>query len=58
MEQLVILDYTNATVDIYDIDPEVDITDDYIDSLGHNPNNCFWMIGEDIEVIKHRYLLK
>lgn len=54
MEQLVILDYTNATVDIYDIDPEVDITDDYIDSLGHNPNNCFWMIGENIEIIRHR----
>ena len=58
MEKLVVLDYTNATVDFYDVDSEADIDESYIESLGHNTNCCSWMFGENIEITFHKEILK
>ena len=58
MEDLVILDYSNSTVHFYKADSNADINDDYIEKLGFNTNECSWMFAEDIEVIKHKGILK
>lgn len=58
MEDLVILDYSNSTLHFYKVDSNADINDDYIEKLGFNTNECSWMFAEDIEVIKHKGILK
>ena len=58
MEDLVILDFNNATVHFYKVDKYTNINDDYIEKLGFNTNECSWMFAEDIEVIKHKGILK
>ena len=58
MEDLVILDYSTLTVHFYKIDSNADINDDYLEKLGFDTNECSWMFAEDIEVIKHKGILK
>ena len=58
MEDLVILDFNNATVHFYKVDKDTNINDDYIEKLGFNTNECSWMFAEDIEVFKHKGILK
>ena len=58
MEDLVILDFNNATVHFYKVDKDTNINDDYIEKLRFNTNECSWMFAEDIEVIKHKGILK
>ena len=58
MEDLVILDYNNSTVHFYKVDNDANIDENYIEKLGFNPDECSWMFAEDIEVIKHKGILK
>ena len=58
MEDLVILDYSTASVHFYKVDNNADLDYNYIDKLGFNPDECSWMFAEDIEVIKHKDILK
>lgn len=58
MENLVILDYSTASVHFYKVDNNADLDYNYIDKLGFNPDECSWMFAEDIEVIKHKGILK
>ncbi len=58
MEDLVILDYSTSSVHFYKIDNDADLDYDYIKKLGFNPDECNWMFAEDIEVIKHKGILK
>ena len=58
MEDLVILNYNTSTVHFYKVDSNADIDYDYIAKLGFNPDSCSWMFAEDIEVIKHKGILK
>lgn len=58
MEDLVILDYSTASVHFYKVDNNADLDYNYIDKLGFNPDECSWMFAEDIEVIKHKGILK
>ena len=58
MEDLAILDYSTSTVHFYKVDSNADINDDYIEKLGFNTNECSWMFAEDIEIIKHKGILK
>ena len=58
MEDLVILDFNNATVHFYKVDKDTNINDDYIEKLGFDTNECSWICTEDIEVIKHKGILK
>ena len=58
MEDLVILDYNTSSVHFYKVDNDADVDYDYIDKLGFNPDECSWMFAEDIEVIKHKGILK
>ena len=58
MEDLVILDYSTASVHFYKVDNNADLDYNYIDKLGFNPDECSWMFAENIEVIKHKGILK
>ena len=58
MEDLIILDFNNATVHFYKVDKDTNINDDYIEKLGFNTNECSWMFAEDIDIIKHKGILK
>lgn len=51
INDLVILDYSTGEVHIYKVqgDKEIDL-----DSLGHNPNDCYYMTGKFINIIDHR----
>ena len=51
MKELVILNYNTSEVHFYNVD--CDINEDYIKSLGYNPNECSWMSSEFINIIKH-----
>ena len=58
MEKLIILDSTDASIHIYDIDlsyePDMD---KLLDSLGHNANDCQWMFTQG-DVTFHKEVLK
>lgn len=57
-EQLVILEYATQTVHVYNIDPGVNIDEEYISNLGFDTSNCEWMFGpENMEIIKHEELI-
>lgn len=58
MEDLVILDYSTASVHFYKVDNDADLDYDYIKKLGFNSDECSWMFAEDIEIIKHKGILK
>ena len=58
MEDLVILDYSNSTVHFYKVDNDANIDENYIEKLGFNTNECSWMFAEDIEVFKHKGIIK
>ena len=58
MEDLVILNYSIASVYFYKVDNNIDLDYNYIDKLGFNPDECSWMFTEDIEIIKHKGILK
>lgn len=57
IEDLVILDYASGAVHFYKIDPEVNINNDYISKLGFNIDECYYMFGENIDVVKHMGIL-
>jgi hypothetical protein len=56
MEKLVILDYSTNTVHIHNIDTDLEISDEYVDSIGYNISNCYYIAG-DIEIIEHQGIL-
>lgn len=58
MEKLVILDYCNASVHVYDVEYDADIDETYIEKLGYNTNSVSWMFGENMEITFHREVLK
>ena len=58
MKDLVILNYNTASVHFYKVDNNANLDYNYIDKLGFNPDECSWMFAEDIEVIKHKGILK
>lgn len=54
MDELVILNYGTLEVHFYKINNDIEVTEDFINSLGHNPDECSWMTGEFINIIKHK----
>ena len=58
MEDLVILDYSTLTVHFYKVDSNADLDYDFIEKLGFNPDECSWMYAEDIDIIKHKGIIK
>lgn len=54
MEELVILNFNTSEVHFYKIEYDIDVNEEYIKKLGHNPDECSWMCGEFINIIKHK----
>ena len=46
MEKLIILDFSNSSVFIYDVAPGTDINEEYVENLGYNIDNISWMVGK------------
>ena len=57
MEKLIILDYTNSSVDIYNVDENANIDESYIRDLGYD-SNCLWMFSVDPLITYHEEVLK
>ena len=53
MEELAVIDYNVGEIHIYKIPKESQITDEYIDYLGHRGTDCYWIAGDNIKIIKH-----
>ena len=58
MEELVIIDYNKLAVHFYKVDCDANIDENYIEKLGFIPDECSWMFAENIEVFKHKGILK
>lgn len=58
MMKLTILDYTNSTIDIYDVEENVEINEDYINKLGFNIKNCLYMVNKRVELTYHKEILQ
>ena len=56
MEKLVILDFNTGDVDIYPVS-HIDDAESVIEELGHNANDCQWMIS-DGQITFHKEILK
>ena len=54
------MDYgTNpGEVHIYDVAPDADINEDYIEKLGFSLNTCSWMFSPRLDIIHHKGVLK
>lgn len=57
MDDLVILNYNTSEIHFYKVDSQIIVDEVYIDSLGHNPNECSWMQGEYIDIIRHKGII-
>lgn len=60
MEKLIILDFKpqEIKVHIYNVDPNIEIDWNYIESLGFDSDECIWYFGTKIDVFKHKGILK
>ena len=58
MEELVILNHSDSSVHFYKVDKDADLDYDFIEKLGFNPDECGWMYAEDIDVFKHKGIIK
>lgn len=57
MQRLVVMDYSNGSINVYDITGiNDDDIEDYIDKLGHNLDECYYMTGSNVTI--NRFDLK
>ena len=47
-ETLVVLDYSDCSVNIYEDIPDIDDTEELLKQYGHHAGNCSWMICEKV----------
>jgi hypothetical protein len=52
MKKIIILDFETAKVHIYDYNTSLD-SEDFIESLLYNSNNCQWMIVDELKLEIH-----
>ena len=57
MQKLVILDYTNCEVHVYDVDDNVEIDYSLVADLGYNLSMCHYMAGVS-SIIQHEEIIK
>lgn len=53
MKKLVVLDYSDASVHIFDVLPDIEVDDEYVDSIGFNMSNCYWMLSDYLDIKYH-----
>lgn len=57
MSKLIIFDYTNDSIHIFDIVSDVEIDDCYVQELGFSVSNCDWKVSDHLEIILHHTTL-
>lgn len=50
MEKLIIIDYSISHIDIYDLDEDFEVTEDFITSLGYNIDEIYYIFSNDIKI--------
>lgn len=60
MEKIVILNFgtSDIKIHIYNVDLSADIDWDYIKTLGFDPDECIWYFATNIDIKKHKEILK
>ncbi len=58
MEKLIILDYENSSMHVYDVAPGTQVDEAYIDNLGYHLSGVSWMFGKDISIHFHKRTLQ
>ena len=58
MGKLIVMDYSDGSINVYDKD-KADIredSDDFLDKLGHNVDECYYMLCNELKI--NRFDLK
>lgn len=50
---LAVMDYSTSEIHLYKFDKEVQMSDEIVQSLGHDLDECYWMFGKGIDIIRH-----
>ncbi len=58
VQKLVIIDYSTCSVDFHDVASDIEIDDDFVKKLGHRISDCYYMVGDDMEINKHTEIIK
>lgn len=58
MNDLITVYFNTPSIHFYKVDYDADIDEDYLEKLGFHANECFWLFAENIEIIKHKDILK
>ena len=58
MEKLIVLDYEDGSVHVYDVQPGTVIDDEYIDNLGFHLSGCYYMHDTGISIHFHKRVLQ
>lgn len=58
IEYLVILDFSTGEVNIYNVDSDANIDEEYIRKLGYSPSCCQWMFSQNLKINHHSKILK
>lgn len=55
MEKLTIVDIQTqeVTIDVYDIDEDENVDEEFIRNLGFNPDYCHWFFGTSFSIKYH-----
>ena len=53
MNDVVVLDYSTGDVYFYKVNSDTNI-EDFINTAGHNPNDCYYIVGQFINIIDYR----
>lgn len=58
MEDLLIINYSTSTIHLYKVSNDTKIDDSYIEELGFNLDECYYMCCEHININIHNEILK
>lgn len=50
MENLIVMDYSDSSINVYNIDVTKDSAEETIEKLGHNINNCYYMVSPKVTI--------
>lgn len=58
IQRLVIIDFSDTSVHFFDLDPKIDVDDEFIENLGFHTSNCSWMTSESMHIEFHNGVLR
>lgn len=58
MKKLIVLDYAENEVDIYDVEQNINIDYNFVAALGYKMDSCSWMCGDNTRITFHGGAIK